>query len=224
GELRRGCRADLSRALAGDRPDRAGHAGRGAAGEALLPARPRREGREDQREAGQLSSASGGTPAAPDLRRRRNRALAELPVLAVAALAVALVLKTFVAQAFYIPSGSMEPQLQIGDRVVVSKVAYDLHDPRRGETVQGHDGHVYVDGRRLVEPYLPATVVTEDFGPVTVPAGHVWVMGDNRLNSEDSTRFGPVPEGDLIGRAIAKIWPPGGAEFLCRFTVSGMST
>jgi len=174
------------------------------------------------------------------------------------------VLKTFVAQAFYIPSGSMEPQLQIGDRVVVSKVAYDLHDPRRGdivvfpspedhgpgdrgtlpgrllrgllegigvrqptrtmlikrviglpgETVQGHDGHVYVDGRRLVEPYLPATVVTEDFGPVTVPAGHVWVMGDNRLNSEDSTRFGPVPEGDLIGRAIAKIWPPGGAEFL----------
>ena len=83
-----------------------------------------------------------------------------------------------------------------------------------GETVQGHDGHVFVDGRRLVEPYLPAGAVTEDFGPVTLPPEELWVMGDNRLNSEDSTRFGPVRRADIIGRAIAKIWPPGSQEFL----------
>ncbi len=196
-------------------------------------------------------------------RRRRTRALAELPLLAVVALVVAFVIKTFAAQAFYIPSGSMEPQLRVGDRVVVSKVAYRLHDPRRGdivvfpspedhtedhgtlpgkilrgvlegigvrqpvrtilikrvialpgETVQGRDGQVFVDGRRLVEPYLPAGVRTEDFGPVTLPPGQVWVMGDNRLNSEDSVRFGPVATKDIIGRAIAKIWPLGGVEFL----------
>ncbi|HEY2811905.1 MAG TPA: signal peptidase I [Acidimicrobiales bacterium] len=201
---------------------------------------------------------------AVERQRNRTRALAELPLLAVIALAVAFVLKTFVAQAYYIPSGSMEPQLQVGDRVIVSKLAYDLHSPRRGdivvfpspedhspgdqgtlpgklfrgvleaigarqpsrtilikrviglpgETVQGHDGHVYIDGRQLIEPYLPANVATEDFGPVTLPPGELWLMGDNRLNSEDSTRFGPVHESDIIGRAIAKIWPPGGQEFL----------
>src|SRR3954451_3548678 len=68
-------------------------------------------------------------------RTPRSRAVAELPVLAVIALVVAFVLKTFVAQAYYIPSASMEPQLNIGDRVVVSKLAYDLHDPRRGDIV-----------------------------------------------------------------------------------------
>jgi signal peptidase I len=158
----------------------------------------------------------------------------------------------------------MEPQLRVGDRVIVSKLAYQLHDPRRGdivvfpspedqgegdqgtvpgkilrglleavgarqpsrtilikrviglpgETVQGHDGHVYINGRQLIEPYLPSDVVTEDFGPVTLPSDEVWVMGDNRLNSEDSTRFGPVKRSDIIGRAIVKIWPLGSQEFL----------
>ena len=61
--------------------------------------------------------------------------LAEIPVLALIALLVAFFLKTFVAQAFYIPSGSMEPQLHVGDRVIVSKLAYQLHDPRRGDII-----------------------------------------------------------------------------------------
>ncbi len=59
----------------------------------------------------------------------------ELAVLVVTALVIAVVVKTFVAQAFYIPSGSMEPQLQVNDRIVVSKVSYRLHDPRRGDIV-----------------------------------------------------------------------------------------
>lgn len=63
------------------------------------------------------------------------RLVRELPVLVVIALALAFVLKSLVAQAFYIPSGSMVPQLQVHDRVVVSKISYRLHDPRRGDIV-----------------------------------------------------------------------------------------
>jgi signal peptidase I len=181
-------------------------------------------------------------------------------VLLLVAVVVALVLKAFVAQAFFIPSGSMEPQLQVGDRVVVSRVAYELHEPRRGdivvfpsltedlppeggalpvraardvleglglrqppetelikrviglpgEVVEGRAGRVYVDGRELLEPYLDPDLATEAFGPVTVPAGHVFVMGDNRLPnmSLDSRSFGTVPIDSIVGRAVARVWPP----------------
>jgi signal peptidase I len=194
-----------------------------------------------------------------------RRGIAELPILALIALVVAFFLKTFVAQAFYIPSVSMEPQLHVGDRVIVSKLAYQLHEPRRGdiivfpspadhsvdhsvlpvrvlrgifegvgltkptkeilikrvvglpgETVEGRDGHVYIDGRLLIEPYLPPGATTESFGPTTIPKGDLWVMGDNRDNSHDS-RFadvGPIPESSVIGRAIVKLWPPGSTSFL----------
>ncbi|MEO7555957.1 MAG: signal peptidase I [Acidimicrobiales bacterium] len=192
-----------------------------------------------------------------------RRGLVELAILVAIAASLAFVLKSFVAQAYSIPSESMEPQLEVGDRVVVSKVAYALHDPNRGdivvfasperrapsddnpvvgffndvaegvglkppdddvlikrvialpgETVAGHDGHVFIDGRELVEPYLPSTEVTEDFPSTLVPDDRVWVMGDNRDNSRDSHIFGPVAESAIVGRAIAKVWPPLSTSFL----------
>ncbi len=73
---------------------------------------------------------------------------------------------------------------------------------------------MYIDGRLLVEPYLPAEVRTETFGPMTIPKGQLWVMGDNRGDSEDSHVFGPITESSVIGRAIMKIWPPGQTSFL----------
>jgi signal peptidase I len=192
------------------------------------------------------------------------RIVIELPILLAIAVVVAFLLKTFVAQAYYIPSGSMEPQLDVGDRVVVSKLAYHLHDPHRGdivvfsspeksrssggdnpivgffkdvvegvglkqpdddvlikrviglpgETVAGHDGHVFINGQQLQEPYLPATVLTEDFPATTVPPDHLWVMGDNRLDSRDSHIFGAIPESSVVGRAIGRVWPPGYTSFL----------
>ncbi|MGI9022322.1 MAG: signal peptidase I [Acidimicrobiales bacterium] len=194
---------------------------------------------------------------------KKGRMLRELPIMVAAALLVAFVVKTFVAQVFYIPSGSMIPQLEINDRVVVSKLAYMLHEPRRGdvlvfdapgdhepddssapmkavkavlgavglsapstqeyikrvvglphESVEGHDGKVFVDGRELVEPYLPPGDVTADFGPVTVGDDQLFVMGDNRDNSADSRVFGPIERSTVVGRAMARLWPPSRAAFL----------
>lgn len=151
-----------------------------------------------------------------------------------AALLAALLIKTFLLQAFYIPSPSMVPTLHVDDRVLVNKLSYRLHDVHRGdvvvferppndagvirdlikrvvglpgETVEGRDGGVYVNGRRLAEPYLPEGTVTSTFGPQRIPPGRVWVMGDNRSNSSDSRVFGTVPESRIVGRAFVRVWP-----------------
>ena len=165
----------------------------------------------------------------------------------VGALVVALVVKTFLFQAFYIPSESMEPTLEKGDRVLVNKLSYDVHVVNRGvvvvfelnpeevgndgirdlikrviglpgDTIETRDGAVYIDDRRLDEPYLAEGTVTGDpavgsnpsIPRQVVPEGHVFVLGDNRDNSADS-RYpyrGPIPIGDIVGRAFVLVWPP----------------
>lgn len=190
-------------------------------------------------------------PTAPErssLSRRAARSTIEWVVIIAAALLVAFVVKTFLIQAFYIPSASMDPTLRIKDRVLVNKMSYRLHDINRGdivvferpecdqsdpaikdlikrviatggERVEAKDGTILVDGRKLNEPYLPDGVTTADFGPVEVPADHIWVMGDNRSNSKDS-RFlcnsGPTPiaEDDVVGRAFVRVWPFGSFSLL----------
>ncbi len=85
-----------------------------------------------------------------------------------------------------------------------------------GERVTITGGHVEIDGRALAEPYLPARTRTDPVGPVTcppehpcvIPEGEIWVMGDNRTNSQDSRWFGSIPESTIVGRASARIWPP----------------
>ncbi len=156
-------------------------------------------------------------------------------------LLVAIAIKTFLIQAFYIPSGSMLPTLAPDDRVLVNKVSYDLHDVNRGDlivfsrpeevggeiddlikrviglpgdTVEVTHSVVYVNGLALDEPYLEKEVTFSDSGPVAVPAGTVFVMGDNRAGSRDSRVFGPVPVEDIVGRAFFRIWPPSRAGFL----------
>ena len=185
--------------------------------------------------------------------------LRELPVLLVLAFLLALLIKTFVVQAFYIPSQSMEPTLEVGDRVLVNKVVYRLHQPRRGDVIVFEDpnpvarpdrsplssfwhwlieglgvspsaerdfikrviglpgdvveidpdGVVHVNGAELREPYLSPVQDQRPYGPVTVPRDSLFVMGDNRPNSNDS-RFslGMIPQDRVIGRAFVVIWPP----------------
>ena len=162
-------------------------------------------------------------------------------LLVATALSIALLIKTFLFQAFYIPSASMDPTLKVNDRVLVNKLSYKLHDVHRGdivvfekppnevsdikdlvkrviglpnETVEGRNGHVYIDGKLLEEPYLHDDVVTSDFVEVKVPANSIWVMGDNRQNSKDSRYFGPIQESSIVGRVFVRIWPPTRLGFL----------
>jgi signal peptidase I len=152
------------------------------------------------------------------------------------ALLLALIIRTFLIAAFYIPSGSMLDTLHKNDRVLVNKLSYKLHDVHRGdvivferppaeldtsindlikrviglpgETIEVRDCKVIVDGRFLEEPYIDRPWTrTCTFGPITVPDGQVFVMGDNRDDSEDGRVFGPIDEDLIVGRAFVLIWP-----------------
>jgi signal peptidase I len=77
-----------------------------------------------------------------------------------------------------------------------------------GDTVSGHDGHVFIDNKQLVEPYVDkACHGTADFAAVKVPADEYFMMGDNRCDSFDSRMFGAIPRHMIVGRAFAVIWP-----------------
>jgi signal peptidase I len=190
----------------------------------------------------------------------------------VVAIVIAIVIKTFLFQAFYIPSESMVPTLEVGDRVLVNKLSYDLHDLHRGDIVvfaaepneewhragiddlvkrvialpgetitQCETNRVCIDDRLLDESYLPKGTVTnipstlpfitnaagnkvlvcDPVGPngspeggCKVPAGQVFVMGDNRTNSQDARANGPIKESSIVGRVFLRIWPPGRIGFM----------
>jgi signal peptidase I len=167
-------------------------------------------------------------------KRSGLRNAVEWVVIAGGALLVAFLIKTFLLQAFYIPSLSMAPTLEVNDRVLVNKLSYDLHDVNRGdlvvfesppnegtetkdlikrviglpgETVESKDGHIVINGQILDEPYLGPDVVTGPMEKTTVPPKHVFVMGDNRPNSRDSRYFGAIPESLIVGRAFVRVWP-----------------
>lgn len=207
-------------------------------------------------------------------RRRRQLPLwQEVPLLLLAAFLIAVLIRTFLLQAFYIPSGSMEHTLDVGDKVLVNKVVYAVRDPVRGEIVvfRGTDrwapehqdqptglggrigrtlgdlvgfgqpgekdfikrviavpgdtvaccdagGRVTVNGQPLRESYIfedalddvPPSATecrSREFKPVTVPSGHIFVLGDHRLVSQDSRCQGPVPIENVIGRAFLVVWP-----------------
>ena len=204
--------------------------------------------------------------------------LTELPVLVLAAFAIAVIIKTFLVQAFFIPSESMLPTLHPGDRVLVEKLSYRLHDPQRGDVVvfektvfgqaadvpwyqdaknflrellglpvgdeedyikrivgvggdtirySGSPRHLIVNGDAVPQPFIrggrdrySSSLTSKDCerlkmqssgGGCLVPAGRVFVMGDNRGDSEDSRILGPIDEDRIVGHAFVIIWPPGDA-------------
>ncbi|WP_369139704.1 signal peptidase I [Modestobacter versicolor] len=258
------------------------------------PADPRATGKSatDESATGEVTPATGSA-AVPGRRRggrtaekKKGSLLRELPVLLVIAFVLALLVKTFLVQAFFIPSGSMEQTLHgctgcTGDRVLVNKVPYWFGEPEPGDIVvfRGPDtwspeivvtepsnwvsgallglgraigvappseddyvkrviatagqtveccdaeGRVLVDGEPLTEPYLYQDSPLgggpngREFGPVTVPEGRLWVMGDHRSASADSRRHvsdqysGTIAVDDVIGKGALIVWP------LDRFTL-----
>ena len=167
--------------------------------------------------------------------KRSTRNAIEWIAIVAGALIVAVIVKTFLIQAFYIPSLSMYSTLDKGDRVLVNKLSYHAHDVHRGDivvfkrpknvpdtgikdlikrviglpgdTIEAKDGAVYIDGHRIKESYLDRGVRTLNLDRQTIPKHEVFVMGDNRGNSEDSRVFGPINENLLVGRAFIRVWP-----------------
>jgi signal peptidase I len=169
------------------------------------------------------------------------------------AILLAFVIRSFVAESRYIPSPSMVPTLYPGDRIVVEKLSYRLRDPQpqdvvvfyppsqlqvagypadqafikrviavAGQTVQVHQGRVYIDKQPLSEPYI-AEPPAYEMPVVKVPADMLFVMGDNRNNSNDSHVWGFLPKANVIGRANIRFWPLGQVGFMTETKLSNVT-
>lgn len=218
--------------------------------------------------------------AAPQEGKKKSslgKRIGELPLLVFLAFLIAVIIKTFLVQAFYIPSGSMIPTLQVGDRVLVEKVTYLWGAPSRGDVVvfeksvfgvkntpklpwydevrvflkemlglptgieedyikrviavggdtisyRGSPRKMFINGERVDQSFVRTgkdssspTITGDDCkrlkmqrsgNACRVPAGKLFVMGDNRNNSEDSRVLGPIDGDKIVGRAFVVIWPP----------------
>jgi signal peptidase I len=205
--------------------------------------------------------AEQGSPA-----KKRSKSLTssivELVLIIAVALGLALAIQAWVVKPYRIPSGSMEPTLAVGQRVLVNRIGMDFSDPHVGEIVVFHppegaeqeqcgpvghtiklggeacsqpvpkksdvnfikrivggpgdtisivEGHVTRNGVREKDSYIRPCGSSPECSfpkPIKIPAGHWFMMGDNRGESDDSRFWGPVPTGWIIGGAIATYWPP----------------
>ena len=224
------------------------------------------------------SAPDGEAPVSTKKKRSLAGKIGEIPLLVFLAFLIAVIIKTFLVQAFYIPSGSMIPTLRGGDRVLVEKVGYLFGAPGRGDVVvfekavfgekktpdlpwysdvrvflkemlglptgleedyikrvvavggdtiayRGSPRRLFVNGERVDQSFVRGgkdpgspTITADDCRRLDmqragdacrVPAGKIFVMGDNRSNSEDSRVLGPIDEEKVVGRAFVVIWPPG---------------
>ena len=237
--------------------------------------------KSDTASAGDAAAPEPEAAAAPPPEGKKKSSLAkkigEIPLLVFLAFFIAVIIKTFLVQAFYIPSGSMIPTLQVGDRVLVEKVSYLWGRPSRGDVVvfeksvfgvkntpdlpwyddarvflkemlglptginedyikrviavggdtisyRGSPRKMFINGERVDQSYIRTgkdssspTITGDDCKRLKmqragkacrVPAGKLFVMGDNRNNSEDSRVLGPIDGDKVVGRAFVVIWPP----------------
>lgn len=173
---------------------------------------------------------------APAPGKRRRRALIEWTAIIVVAVLVSFLLRTFAFQTFFIPSGSMEPTLQIGDRIIVNKLSVTFGTIHIGDIVvfkappaencgepvtdlvkrviglpgdhlTSKGNTIYVNGKVLHENWPHTEPLGQAIGHVTVPKNSYFMMGDNHSDSCDSRMWGTVPRSDIIGKAFIRIWP-----------------
>ncbi|MEW6020247.1 MAG: signal peptidase I [Pseudomonadota bacterium] len=185
---------------------------------------------------------AGQQPAPPDQRppkrkqkeRSALRSVTELVGIFVGAVIVAWLLQAFVIKPFQIPTASMEQTIDIGDRILVNRLAYRFGEIQRGDiivfksptdpsvdyvkrviavggdTVEIVRGQVFVNGQPIIEPYVVGPHDVSSFAQQTVPQGTLFMMGDNRTDSEDSRYWKPpwLPVENVIGKAMFTYWPP----------------
>ncbi len=192
---------------------------------------------------GGIVALRAAVPHLRPLHRHRGAILEFVDSGLVAVLLVFCILRPFVIQAFYIPSGSMLPTLHLQDRILVNKFIYYFREPRFGEIVVFeapqyvsaakkdfikrvvglpddriavcsrylNDGYLYYNGQRKEEPYIKELHeynFPERGGEFVVPEGTVMVFGDNRNDSNDGHRWGPLPRENVLGKAFCIFWPP----------------
>jgi len=167
-------------------------------------------------------------------KKKRRAGLAELVLTVVVAFVLVFgVVRPFVIEAYRIPSESMVPTLEVGDRILANKFIYHFTDPKKGDIIvfdsvdeeddqtlvkrvvgvagdeiQVEDGVLFVNGEAQNEPYLNQELPFRgSYGTTEVSEGHIFVMGDNRGNSADSRVFGPLPLENVKGEAFVRFWP-----------------
>lgn len=155
----------------------------------------------------------------------------------VIAFVLAMIIRTFVVQAFKIPSGSMRPTLEVGDRILVNKFIYRFKEPQRGdvivfrspedtkkdfikrligkgkETVEIREGKIYIDDVLSDSPRLASKYYynRDKYGAegqkVYIPEDNYYALGDNSASSRDSRYWGFVPKNNMLGKAFLIYWP-----------------
>jgi signal peptidase I len=172
-----------------------------------------------------VAPAVSGGPRSPQVKLR--------PILVAVGVAFLVLLGLrIVAEPMRVSSDSMKPAYSKGDEILVQKFGAHVGEPARGDivvirspvsgdlaikrvaalggqTVGIADGVLRVDGHEVPEPYIDrAEVRGTYFGPIRVPAGTVFLLGDQRFGSVDSRSFGPVPVDSMVGRVMLRVWPP----------------
>jgi signal peptidase I len=211
---------------------------------------------------------AGGKGVGGEESKSKTNSIVELVVIVLVAICLALAIQAFIVKPYRIPSGSMEPTLKVGQRVLVNRVGMHFGGPHVGEIVVFHppkdaeqqicgpaphmvspggaacsapepeassvnfikrivagpgdtlyikEGHAYRNGKRESDPYINPCGGGSECSfptPIKIPAGHWFMMGDNRGESDDSRFWGPIPTGWIIGGAFATYWPPDRIGFL----------
>ena len=191
----------------------------------------------------EAGTAEAGPAGAGPRRRGRRRALAETVVTILVVVLLAGLVRAFGFQTFWIPSSSMVPTLGVYDRIVVQKAFFSWPDVHEGEivvfshppldhcpgpqgdlvkrvialpgqTIYSSGNSIYVNGRRLAEPYLPhddplGPPIANRQHPYHVPPGEFYLLGDNRADSCDSRYWGPVTGSSIIGKVVLTFWHDG---------------